>query len=431
MNRYLEKTYLNALYDFLLPKLKTGKDKVTKTKFNLSKEYEFDVIIRKCNNSTYKFTPFKILTATNGRKVYIPTIRDRIVIEILKQSISKKFRVRFTDRKNIIKVLKTKLESNQEYFVLKFDIKKFFNSIPQNLLLQKIKRSSILSLQEYHLLKELLKNTPEKGLPVGISLSSILSEIYLEDFDRIMKRIDQRIGCYFRYVDDIIILFNSNLRESEINNIEANIISYLKTIGLKINKTKLEKVFIPAEPSNIKKFSYLGYDFIRHERDNKMQISDAKLKKIHSKIDFCLNDFKKFANMDLLDERLCFLTRKNTMLRYHYRLRNNNIEKGRPNLVTYGVIENYKYAHIDQFIELDKYLRGKLHSTFGRFVKKELLKHSFTNSLQRNKINLYHMFTNDDYITRILKLDNDRNHNQLRLFNRQLLEFEYRKILLL
>ncbi len=53
-----------------------------------------------------------------------------------------------------------------------------------------------------------LENT--KGVPQGLSLSNILANLYLRDFDNKMKTFEQDnssgVLAYHRYVDDILII---------------------------------------------------------------------------------------------------------------------------------------------------------------------------------------------------------------------------------
>ena len=79
------------------------------------------------------------------------------------------------------------------------DIRKFFDSVPVEDLLEKVEKSTLLGSQEYHLLSNLLISHSH-GLVQGISLSNYLSEIYLEKFDMRLKRIHPRVLYSFRYV---------------------------------------------------------------------------------------------------------------------------------------------------------------------------------------------------------------------------------------
>jgi hypothetical protein len=55
---------------------------------------------------------------------------------------------------------------------------------------------------------------PEKGVAMGSPISSIVAEIYLQYYEqRLVKHCleNKRILSYYRYVDDILIIFHSRL----------------------------------------------------------------------------------------------------------------------------------------------------------------------------------------------------------------------------
>ena len=90
---------------------------------------------------------------------------------------------------------------------------------------------------------------------------------------------------------------------------------------------------------------------------------------------------------------------------------------------------DYKLVDESQFMELDIYLRGRLHTTFGKNIDKRLFRYSFQNSIKHGKINLYHKFDNNEFIARICAIDLKINRLKLFKMNRQELEMTYRKIL--
>ena len=85
-----------------------------------------------------------------------------------------------------------------------------------------------------------------KGVPQGLSISNILANIYLLNFDDQIKNIGLK---YFRYVDDILIL----LDEEETEEAQEILNNELKIIKLKINHSKTECSFAGNN------FEYLGY----------------------------------------------------------------------------------------------------------------------------------------------------------------------------
>ena len=92
--------------------------------------------------------------------------------------------------------------------MLKCDIKKFFASIDQNILVN-ILRAYIPDQDIIWLLEEVIgsfySGRPGIGLPLGNLTSQLFANIYMNEFDQFIKhRIKAK--CYIRYADDFVIL---------------------------------------------------------------------------------------------------------------------------------------------------------------------------------------------------------------------------------
>ena len=91
-------------------------------------------------------------------------------------------------------------------YVLKFDIKKCFESIDTEILKQilrsHIEDSKILTLTEK------IINSFGNGLPLGNLTSQLFINIYFHELDYYVKQAC-KIKCYLRYADDIVIVSNS------------------------------------------------------------------------------------------------------------------------------------------------------------------------------------------------------------------------------
>lgn len=219
MNNTFSKELYDKIYRNISNKLVTDSDRINKEKFEKEYNENFEIINYKINNMTYQFTRFE-KKERNGRYVYIPTIRDKIVIEYLKWNLQKKFNIRMQSRDEIISELRCLLKEPINYTVIRLDIKSFFNNIDHGILINKLKKSSLCTTQEFYLIKCILENTGI-GVPQGLSISNYLAEIFMESFDIRLRKLNDRISYYSRYVDDIIMVIPGKMTTFEFNEMVA------------------------------------------------------------------------------------------------------------------------------------------------------------------------------------------------------------------
>ena len=160
--------------------------------------------------------------------------------------------------------------------ILKLDIKKFFDSIDQDILLDLIRRK-IEDENAIWLIDKIIKSFP-KGLPLGNITSQLFANIYLNELDKFIKHI-LKIKYYIRYCDDFVILGgNAENLVLEIanflkNNLKLSLhpykivvkryqqgidfLGYVSFPHFKVLRTKTKKrMFKKNKPENLQ--SYLG-----------------------------------------------------------------------------------------------------------------------------------------------------------------------------
>ena len=91
-------------------------------------------------------------------------------------------------------------------YCLKFDIKKFYPSIDNDILFYEILPKKIKCKDTLWLLGQIVYSTV--GLPIGNYLSQIWGNLYLNPFDWFIKQ-TKHIKYYARYCDDLVVLHNS------------------------------------------------------------------------------------------------------------------------------------------------------------------------------------------------------------------------------
>lgn len=146
-------------------------------------------------------------------------------------------------------------------YCLKMDVRKFFDSVPHDVLLRKLER--IIHDEEFlGVIREILSVT-ENGLPLGFYTSQWLANWYLDELDHYIK---EKLGArhYMRYMDDMIV-FGSNKRE--LHRIRSAIDEYLQTrlgLELKGNWQVFRFDYIDREGNHRgRDLDYMGFRFYR------------------------------------------------------------------------------------------------------------------------------------------------------------------------
>lgn len=175
--------------------------------------------------------------------------------------------------KNVKKVISNDPKNTK--YVLKMDIRKFFDSIPHRLLKKRVR-----DIVKDETLRKLLFrtiDTTQKGLPLGYYTSQWLANFYLQPLDHYIKeRILDDCGCntartgrhgavyYFRYMDDMVI-FGPNKRE--LHKMREKISEVLDTdFGLHLKYDWQVFKFDYFDKDGIRKgrpLDYVGFQFYR------------------------------------------------------------------------------------------------------------------------------------------------------------------------
>lgn len=154
-------------------------------------------------------------------------------------------------------------------WILKCDIKKFFASIDQNILV-KILQKYISDKNIIELLQEIIfsfNSGKEKlGLPLGNLTSQLLANIYMNEFDRFVKY-KLKVKYYIRYADDFIILSDNK--------------QYLENILCLLSEFLEKRLNISLHPDKIYiKTLFSGIDFLgwKHFFDHRTLRKSTKLR---------------------------------------------------------------------------------------------------------------------------------------------------------
>lgn len=103
-----------------------------------------------------------------------------------------------------LRTLKGYLRNKDAKYCLKLDVRKFFDNIDKDVLMQKLGRR-IKDRKVLSLFSEIIYGYHMPGIPIGNYTSQYFANLYLSDIDHFFK---EKYHCkyYLRYMDDIIIL---------------------------------------------------------------------------------------------------------------------------------------------------------------------------------------------------------------------------------
>lgn len=256
--------------------------------FLASRDAEVDLIRRRALSGSYRFSPFRqkliLKNATSPpRQVSIPTLRDRVALRALNNFLTAIFDDCRPQHAHpvISSVLTSISEMQQDDAFIKLDIKSFYDEVNHDVLMRNLRRR-IRSNHPLQIIESALKtptgakisenSTNPLGIPQGLSISNILSSIYLKSID---DRFGSMLGLsYYRYVDDILCVAPSS--EAEI-------------IALEISRRLKREKKLTCHPLGTGKSSvsppgssvtYLGYSISR----GKISVRSATEKKLMSNI---------------------------------------------------------------------------------------------------------------------------------------------------
>lgn len=162
--------------------------------------------------------------------------------------------------------------NSKNIFALKCDVRKFFDSVDQDILIELI-RKKIQDENALWLIEKIIRSF-EKGLPLGNVTSQIFANIYLNELDQFVKH-NLREKFYIRYCDDFIILGTD---EKCLQNLILKVDNFLKS-KLKLNLHP-RKIIIRTHRQGI---DFLGYVALLHHRVLRTKTKKRALKKISQK----------------------------------------------------------------------------------------------------------------------------------------------------
>ena len=268
-------------------------------------------IVNNINNNTYKLSKYNIffIKEKKYRLILSNNIYDKIYNHLVSNIILSKLDKYLIDnnvasRNNkgvryarylLHEYLYKLKRNNKKFYILKFDIKKYFFNIDHDILITKL--SKYLDNKELMIISNIINSTNldyinnrinyinfkykldlplynyNKGISIGSVCSQILAIFYLNDFDHLIK---EKLGCkyYIRYIDDGIILMDNKEKLKKVFDVLKK---EIKDYKLEFNsKTKIYNSY--------EGFSFLGISYYVFNNKIIKRISKRNKKKILKRI---------------------------------------------------------------------------------------------------------------------------------------------------
>lgn len=168
-------------------------------------------------------------------------------------------------------------------YVLKADIRRYFENISHRTLMQIIQKK-IADKRVLWLIKTILTNytasQPGKGMPLGNLTSQFFANVYLNELDCLVKN-EIRAEYYIRYVDDFVILYTDK--------------NLLQDYALRINMFLKENLQVEIHPDKSKVITldrgigFLGFRVFYNHR----LLKKSNLRKMRSRLQSLKKEYNK------------------------------------------------------------------------------------------------------------------------------------------
>ena len=328
-----------------------GVDKISIKRFRSNAQFYLEELERDLRNGAFRPSPVRrVHIPKDGKKTRplgIPTVKDRIVQTALKMVLEPIFENEFLTLsygfrpglgcKDALREVDRLLKEGYTW-VVDADVKSYFDTIPHNLLMDRIREKvsdrKILNLIELFLKQEIMEGmkcwNPISGTPQGAVLSPLLSNVYLHQLDLTLYQNGYKM---IRYADDWVVLCRSIEKAKAALSL---IQSWIDQNGLQLSP---EKTHIGNSLGNGHGFEFLGYRF------------EGGRRYVRSK------SLKKFKDKIRLKTR---------------RTRGDSIEKiiSDLNPTIKGWFGYFKHAHHYTFSSLDGFIRRRLRAVLRKQKKR-------------------------------------------------------------
>jgi retron-type reverse transcriptase len=278
-----------------------GVDRLTGADFADMLDELLPKMLAQMESGRYRFSPYSEVLSTKGRDkaprmISVATIRDRLVLRQVNRFLQGVYRGKLDvlmANQTVAQVIAFLNNCDKStLWVYKGDVQRFYDEIPHDQLLVKLKKrvsqAPILSAIEHALItptvpKNMRKKDyhlckPQSGVPQGLAISNILANIYLSDVDVKLKETHPDVA-YFRFVDDILILGS----KEKVMAAEAKLEKLMTEAGLRLHGDQTKRFFKPFAEG----FGFLGYVFT----EDKLSVRPSTLNRLHLRLIGLVTEF--------------------------------------------------------------------------------------------------------------------------------------------
>jgi RNA-directed DNA polymerase len=242
--------------------------------FELSLEENIFALHDQLASKKYRHDPYKEFHVSDPKRRHIhkASVRDRVLHQAFHRVTSPIFDKHFIydsyssrDEHGTHLAVRRAFEAcrkatqnwRKDAYVLKCDVRKFFDSIDHGIL-RKLIETRISGPDTMNIVDTLFASFEKqkgKGLPLGNVTSQLFGNIYLNELDQYVKHV-LKVGKYFRYCDDFILI-----HENE---------AFLEDCMEKIGRFLQDRLLLELHPKKVEirritqGVDFLGYVIIPH-----------------------------------------------------------------------------------------------------------------------------------------------------------------------